>query len=131
MSSFSQITIGCAVLGWLAVPVFAAQAADLPALSSKQGVTYATDIKPLLDRSCIKCHGPEKAKAGLRLDSQAGALKGTKEGKIIKPGQSAESKLVHAVSRVTKEPMPPKDKGVPLTAAEVGVVRAWIDQGAK
>ena len=109
----------------------AADSAKLPPPSDKQGVTYASDIKPLLDRSCVKCHGPEKAKCGLRLDSLAAALKGSKDGKVIKPGHSADSPLVRAVARVAKEPMPPEDKGAPLNAVEVGLIRAWIDQGAK
>ncbi len=118
------------ILGLLALPGLAVDSAKLPPPSDKQGVTYAADIKPLLDRSCIKCHGLEKAKHGLRLDSLEAALKGSKDGKVIKPGHSADSLLVRAVARVAKEPMPPEDKGAPLTAAEVGLIRAWIDQGA-
>ncbi|MEK7707333.1 MAG: c-type cytochrome domain-containing protein, partial [Verrucomicrobiota bacterium] len=52
----------------------------LPPASDKQGVTYAGDIKPIFDKSCIKCHGAEKPKAKLRLDSLAGALKGGEDG---------------------------------------------------
>jgi hypothetical protein len=118
------------ILGLFALAGLAAESAKLPPPSDKQGVTYATDIKPLLDRSCIKCHGPEKAKHGLRLDSLEAALKGSKEGKVIKPGHSADSLLVRAVARVAKEPMPPEDKGAPFSAAEVGLIRAWIEQGA-
>ena len=70
----------------------------LPPASSKQGVTYANDIKAIFDKSCIKCHGPEKPKAKLRLDSLAGALKGSENGKVIEPGKSADSILVHNVA---------------------------------
>lgn len=105
----------------------------LPPASSKKGVTYAADIKPIFERtSCFKCHGPEKQKAKLRVDSLEATLQGAKDSKIVIPGKSAESTLVFAVARLTEdEAMPPEDKGEPLTKDEVGLVRAWIDQGAK
>ena len=108
----------------------------LPPASSKQGVTYANDIKAIFDKSCIKCHGPEKPKAKLRLDSLAGALKGSENGKVIEPGKSADSILVHNVAHAGDEDdwMPPPDnkaKIPPLTPEQVGLIRAWIDQGAK
>ena len=108
----------------------------LPPAASKKGVTYAGDIKAIFDKSCIKCHGAEKSKAKLRLDSLAGALKGSENGKIIEPGSSAKSILVINVARIGDEDdwMPPpdnKDRIPALTAEQVGLIRAWIDQGAK
>src|SRR5437588_6409726 len=66
----------------------------LPPASSKAGVTYDTDIKPIFDKSCIKCHGSEKQKGKLRLDSLAAVLKGGQDGKVVEPGASAKSMLV-------------------------------------
>ena len=104
----------------------------LPPASSQKDVTYAKDIKPVFDKSCIKCHGAEKPKGKLRLDSLAGALKGGEDGKVIEPGNSAKSTLVHAVARLVEDDaMPPADKGEPLTKDQIGLIRAWIDQGAK
>ncbi|MCX8089632.1 MAG: hypothetical protein N3I86_01650 [Verrucomicrobiae bacterium] len=108
----------------------------LPPPAQKQGVTYASDIKPIFDRSCVKCHGAEKPKAKLRLDSLEGALKGSAEGKVIVPGDSAASELVHNIARLGDEDhwMPPPDNkaGIPpLTTDEIALIRAWIDQGAK
>ena len=108
----------------------------LPPASDKAGVTYASDIKAIFDKACIKCHGAEKQKGKLRLDSLADTLKGGEEGKILEPGKSAASSLVHSVARLGDEDfwMPPPDnkaKIPPLTAAQVGLIRAWIDQGAK
>lgn len=111
--------------------------AKLPPAASKGGLTYAKDIKPIFDNSCIKCHGAEKPKARLRLDSLEGALKGSADRKVIAPGDSANSLLVHAVAQASddeEEWMPPKDnkaKIAPLTKDEVSLIRAWIDQGAK
>ena len=117
----------------------AAKAVDvskLPPPSDKQGLTYATDIKPIFDESCIKCHGAEKPKGKLRLDSLEGALKGGEDGKAIKPGDSAHSLLVINIAHLGDEDdfmPPPKNKAKipPLTKEQIGVIRAWIDQGAK
>src|SRR5437870_5705398 len=108
----------------------------LPPASDKKDVTYAKDIKPIFDKSCIGCHGTEKQKGKLRLDSLAAALKGGQDGKVIEPGDSANSILVHNVAHIGDEDdyMPPpdnKDKIPPLTKDQIGLIRAWIDQGAK
>jgi len=107
----------------------------IPPALDKKGVTYAADIKPMFEKSCIKCHGPEKQKGKLRLDTLAAALKGGEDGKVIEVGDSAKSMLVHNVAHVGDEDMfmpPPdnKDKIQPLTKEQVGLIRAWIDQGA-
>jgi len=116
---------------------FLAQAAEvdiskLPPASDKKGLTYAKDIKPIFEKTCFKCHGAEKQKGKLRVDSLDAALKGGEDGKVIEPGNSAKSTLVHAVARLNEDDaMPPADKGTPLTKDQVGLIRAWIDQGAK
>ncbi|MGA2656612.1 MAG: c-type cytochrome domain-containing protein [Verrucomicrobiota bacterium] len=108
----------------------------LPPASDKQGVTYAGGIKAIFDESCIRCHGPEKPKARLRLDSLQGALKGSEDGKVIRPGNSAGSLLIHCVAHAGDPDVympPPKNKAniAPLTKEQIGLLRAWIDQGAK
>ncbi len=115
----------------------AALAADLdlsriPPALDKKNVTYAKDIKPMFEKSCFKCHGDEKHKGKLRLDSLEAALKGGEDGKVIKPGHSAQSILVQNVARLDEDDaMPPDGKGDPLTKEQIGLIRAWIDQGAK
>jgi hypothetical protein len=108
----------------------------IPPASTAKGLTYAKDVKSIFDKSCIKCHGEEKQKGKLRLDSLAAALKGGEDGKVILPGDSAGSILVHNIAHVGDEDdyMPPpdnKDKIPPLTPEQIGLVRGWIDQGAK
>jgi mono/diheme cytochrome c family protein len=167
----------------------------LPAASAKTGVTFANDIAPIFKDSCVRCHGADRPKAQLRLDTLEGVLKGTKEGPILKAGDSANSLLVKSVSQLDPQTaMPPKPRArrgpggpqgtnapnmqprdggplgggpgggdrprvggeggrppggpegtnapgqrprnsgpqaKPLTAEQVGLVRAWIDQGAK
>ena len=128
-----------ALAGTLAVSFIAGAVdidpAKLPPPSSKPGLTFEKDVKPLFDKSCVECHGAEKPKGKLRLDTLAGALKGSVDGKVLEPGKSAKSFLVANIAFVGDEDdfmPPPKDKKYPkLTAEEVGIVRAWIDQGAK
>src|SRR5437867_3098669 len=105
----------------------------LPPPSDKKGVTYEKDIKPIFEKSCFKCHGPEKQKGKMRLDSLEAALKGGENGPDIIKGDSAKSTLVHNIGRIGDEDdeMPPEGKGDPLTKEQVGLIRAWIDQGAK
>lgn len=111
-------------------------ASKLPPASTKKGVTYAGDIKAIFEKSCVKCHGAEKPKAKLNLTTLAGALKGGGDGKVIEPGNSSKSILLASVARIGEEDdwMPPKKNKAnigPLTAEQVGLIRAWIDQGAK
>jgi len=114
----------------------AVDVSKIPPASDKSGVTYAADIKPIFEKSCVKCHGAEKQKGKLRLDTLAAALKGGEDGKVVEVGNSAKSMLVHNVAHVGDEDMfmpPPdnKDKIPPLTKEQIGLIRAWIDQGAK
>jgi len=81
----------------------------LPPAASKQGVTYEKDIKPMLQASCFRCHGAERPKSGVRLDSLEGVMTGGDGGKIVIPGKSKESLLVIAASQIDEETaMPPK-----------------------
>ena len=119
----------------LGLPLVTAHAATPPLDLSKlpapaaAPVDFTKDIQPLLAQHCVKCHGPEKQKGELRLDGKVAALKGGDAGKVIVPGKSAESLLVHFVAGLDPEKiMPPK--GERLTARQVGLLRAWIDQGA-
>ena len=123
--------------------ILSATAADvdvskLPPVSTKKDVTFEKDIKPIFEKSCFKCHGGdvEKPKGKLKLDTIANALKGGENGPNIIAGSSAKSTLVHAIAGIGEEDteMPPKGnkaKIAPLTKDEIGLVRAWIDQGAK
>ena len=111
---------------------FGAGAAELPPPAQVK-VEFARDIQPIFERSCLTCHGAQRPKGGLRLDHRDGALKGGDSGKAILPGVSTNSPLVLAVAGMHDDigRMPPKGKGNPLTPEEIGLLRAWIDQGAE
>jgi hypothetical protein len=172
----------------------------LPTAAKTENITFEKDILPIFKDSCVRCHGAERPKAQLRLDTLEGVLKGTKMGAILQAGDSANSLLVKSVSQLDPEiAMPPKPRdrrpggpqgtnapaygqrlesmvhhadqsggtnspmmkegmeghtggqargpqgtnapgqrprnfgppAKPLTSEQVGLVRAWIDQGAK
>ena len=156
----------------------------LPPAAGKTGVTYANDIRPLFEASCFRCHGDDRPKGGLRLNSLEAVLKGGEDGKVVVPGDSKKSLLVVAAARIDYETAMPPKRGPggpgepggfgggqrqgpppggpnatnrpaggpgggrgpggpggpgggfgpppkPLTAEQVRLVRAWIDQGAK
>ena len=98
--------------------------------AAQHKVDFETEIRPLLSGTCETCHGAKKQKGGLRLDLRSAALKGGDSGAVILPGKGVESRLVLLVSGTDKKlVMPPRGKR--LTAAQVGALRAWIDQGVK
>ena len=95
-----------------------------------RAVDFAKDVRPIFEEHCVKCHGAEKQKGGFRLDEKERALKGGDNyAPNIRPGKSAESPLVHFVAGLDPDMKMPS-KGDPLTAEQIGVLRAWIDQGA-
>src|SRR3954468_18546393 len=96
--------------------------------SAADPVNFARDVEPVLQKHCVVCHGAQQQMSGLRLDQKEAALKGGTSGKDIIPGNSGDSRLIRLVSGMESKVMPPV--GAPLTGAEVGLLRAWIDQGA-
>jgi hypothetical protein len=179
---------GFAALSYSAATAATVDWSKLPPAAKAEGVTFAKDIQPLFKESCVRCHGADRPKAQLRLDSLEGVLKGAKKGTVLTAGDSSGSLIVKAVSQLDSESamppkprarrgpggpggtnapaMPPREGGPagapegdhgpggpppgagegnrppggprnfgppakPLTAEQVGLVRAWIDQGAK
>ncbi|MGE4182001.1 MAG: DUF1549 domain-containing protein [Limisphaerales bacterium] len=102
--------------------------ADLPPPATHT-VDFAREIQPILAASCAKCHGRGKAKGGFSIDNPRKILAPADSGPAILPGNSRDSYLVHLVSGLDEEFVMP-EKGTRLTAEEVGLLRAWIDQGA-
>ena len=139
MNTMQRTVLG---MGAALVLAVAAQAADkkpdlgkLPAAAAKAGLTFDKDVKPILEKSCFKCHSGDKPKGKYVIDNLAGAVKGGEAGAAVKPGKSAESPLLlFAADAVEEMEMPPtdkRDKFPALTKEQLALVRAWIDQGAK
>ena len=96
---------------------------------AKHKVNFVKEILPIFKKHCVECHGPDKQKSDYRIDVKARAFGGGEMGEAIIPGKSAESPLVHFISGLDEEViMPPK--GDSLGDKKVGLIRAWIDQGA-
>ena len=107
--------------------------AELPQ-AARGPVDFARDVQPILRERCWGCHGAEKQKSNYRLDRRADAIKGGDSGDAaIVVGKGAESPMVRFTAGLDEDMlMPPKKSGKPrLTADEIGVLRAWIDDGAK
>jgi len=97
--------------------------------ASTQPVDFTRDIKPIFDSSCIKCHARGRSKGGFQLDTRETILKGGDSGPAVISGKSEESLLIELVSGLNPENVMPK-KGSRLNAQQIGILRAWIDQGA-
>jgi mono/diheme cytochrome c family protein len=107
----------------------AVDASKLPPALTRP-VDFVREVRPIFEAHCLKCHDANKQRGGLRLDDKESALKGGENyAPSIKPKNSAESPLIHFVAGAVEEmQMPPK--GEPLSAEQIGLLRAWIDQGA-
>jgi hypothetical protein len=92
---------------------------------------YVAVIRPILEQNCTQCHGPEKSKAGLRLDTFERMLRGGESGPAIVPGKSLESSLVKRMRlpASSEDHMPPEGKPQP-TAGDVALLQWWIDSSA-
>jgi hypothetical protein len=101
----------------------------LPRAANRQ-VDFVNDIQPILARNCYACHGDQKQEAALRWDAKEIALKGSEHGPVIVPGKSAGSLMIHLVAGLEGGDRVMPQKGDRLTGEQIGLLRAWIDQGA-
>jgi hypothetical protein len=97
-------------------------------------VDFVRDVRPILARNCLQCHGQDETtrQAGLRFDNAASATLEFESGqRAIVPGKPDESELLARVSASDESlVMPPADLGKRLTAAEIETLRSWIASGA-
>jgi len=103
--------------------------APLTALAADP-VDFTKDIKPIFEVHCLSCHGAEKPKGGLRLDTRAHAITGGDQGTALVPGKPAESPAYTTtiVPADDDAAMPPKGERVPKEQTDK--LRLWIEQGA-
>jgi mono/diheme cytochrome c family protein len=91
---------------------------------------FVREVQPLFERHCVKCHGPEKQKGGLRFDIKESAFKTGDSGeKAIIPGHAGDSRLIKLVSSADPDERMPA-KGEPLSGSQIELLRRWIDAGA-
>ena len=112
---------------WIALSVLSATLCGAPVM---RAADFSSEVRPLLEKHCVKCHGPEKQKGGLRFDTKEGAFATADSGeRAIVRGHASQSRLIKLVSsKADDERMPPK--GDPLSAAQIDLLKRWIDAGA-
>lgn len=120
-------SILCALLQMLPLAAGAVSAADdlPPAAATK--IDFAAHIQPLFKKHCVSCHTQGKHKGGLSLETRADLLEGGESGAVVVPKNSGESLLIRMVAGLEEGRVMP-EKGPRLSKAEVGLLRAWIDQ---
>ena len=117
-------------------PAVAQQPPPVRTPRGERKIDFAQQIKPILERSCVVCHGGVRPRSLFRVDGRDAILRGGASGEAaIVPGRSEESPLVDYVSgKVPDSEMPPmsrRSRFPALRADEVALLRAWIDQGAE
>lgn len=88
-------------------------------------VSFSKDVMPLLEASCVKCHGIEKVSRGLNLTTYEKLMTGSVKGPVVVPGDAANSPLF---TLVEQQKMP--KQGTKLTVEQAGILEAWINAGA-
>jgi hypothetical protein len=98
---------------------------------AERAIDFVKDVQPIFRKHCFECHAQGNEEGGLNLGIRQRVLEGGGSGPVLIRGDSAHSRLVHLAAGVRKdEVMPPEGEGERLSKEEVGIVRAWIDQGA-
>jgi len=117
---FNRHVTGAILCCWILAPGLRAQ---VPAK-----VDFRCDVQPIFKTYCIGCHGPTQQMNGFRLDRRRDAMRGGTIA-VIGPGNSAGSRLYQRlVGDQYGLRMPPTG---PLSAGQIGIIKAWIDQGAE
>ncbi len=110
---------------------------------TRSEISFSSDVQPILEKYCIECHdssGEGVTASGFSVRDYDSVMKGTKLGEVVMPGSSISSTLYLVVAQKTAPEihMPPhhrqawaEGRGSPLTDDEIGIIRAWIDQGAQ
>ncbi len=97
--------------------------------SATRLVDFSSDVKPILQVACVRCHARGNDKGGFSIETRESLLRGGDTGPAVVPGQSSASFLIELVSGLEPDMLMPK-KGSRLTGDQIGLLRAWIDQGA-
>ena len=128
-ATFSLIFLGALSVGSVHAALSPEQRAKLPPPATGT-IDFKRDIQPIIEKSCVSCHGRGRNKGDFVVDTRETFLKGGDSGPSAVPGKSAESLVIELVSGADPDFIMPA-KGTKLTPKEVGLMRAWIDQGMK
>src|SRR6266536_608856 len=115
----------------LSMIVTALAGAAVAATAAETKVDFVQSIQPVLQQNCIKCHGPEKQKGKLRLDSKEAAVKGGKDGPAFVAGDAAKSEMYRRITLPKSDDDFMPSEGDPLAKTQIDLIRDWINQGAQ
>ena len=104
--------------------------ASQAAMAADSKVDFKKDIWPILEQNCNKCHGEEKQKGKLRLDTRDAALKGGKGGDTIVVGNPEKSELIRRVTLPKSDDDFMPSEGEPLKKEQIELLKEWIKNGA-
>jgi mono/diheme cytochrome c family protein len=97
---------------------------------------FEEKVRPILAQNCVGCHGPEKQKGGLRMDTRENLIKGGKDEdkviKVVEPGDPAKSMIVEAIEYKNEDiQMPPPKKNVDqkLSDDKIAILKEWVKMG--
>jgi hypothetical protein len=90
--------------------------------------SFTNDAGPLFRRHCVRCHNDDDPAGGLRLDSYEGLMRGGDRGPAVVARNPGASLIVQKVLHKDRPYMPPKRF---LPVAEIDLIRAWIEDGAR
>ena len=114
-----RVILSLPAIGFLlALNIFSARASGHP--------TFESDILPLLQARCLQCHGESPRQAEPDLRTLEAIRNGGQSGPAVDPGKADRSLLIEKIVSGT---MPPGEE--PLSSEEIGLLRRWIDQGAR
>ena len=97
------------------------------AITAQETEFFEKNIRPVLSEQCYKCHGPEKQKAALRVDSRAALLKGTDDGPVVVPGKPEDSSFIKSIRHEGDSKMPAKADKLP--DAQIEAFTQWVRMG--
>jgi hypothetical protein len=99
--------------------------------AARETVDYDRDIKPIFERRCNDCHGPKKQESSFRIDVRSRLIHGGDSAEpAVVVGHSDQSRLIKFVAHLDPDTVMPPE-GASLSTLQIGLLRAWIDQGAK
>jgi mono/diheme cytochrome c family protein len=106
-------------------PVSVAHTTSAAPAAKQAAVSFAKDVKPIFDQSCVKCHGGDKTEIRLKLTSYAGVMAGSENGPVVLAGKAADSELI---KQVLAGKMPKRANRLP--DAQLKILQDWVNAGA-
>jgi len=130
ISPFATILAAAVTLSQFAAPeAHCAEGERLPPPAQHE-VDFHREILPILARRCVTCHAKGRDEGGLSIENRDALLIGGDSGEAVVPGRSGDSLMVHLVAGLQPDRIMPQ-QGKRLTDEEIGLLRAWIDQGVQ